>query len=46
VTFGNSICWRDEVRDEDDSSDLVELINEVMHVDQIRSIGFGQGSER
>lgn len=38
MTFGYSIYWRDDL-DEDDPKDLVKLIHEVMHVDQVRRLG-------
>lgn len=38
MTFGNTIYWRDEL-DEDDPRDLVRLIHEATHVDQVRRHG-------
>jgi hypothetical protein len=38
MTFGNTIFWRDEL-DEDDPGDLVRLIHELVHVDQVRRHG-------
>jgi hypothetical protein len=38
MTFGNTIYWRDEL-DEDDPRDLVKLIHELVHVDQVRRHG-------
>ena len=38
MTFGNTIFWRDEL-DEGDPGDLVKLIHEVVHVDQVRRHG-------
>ncbi len=38
MTFGSTIYWRDEL-DEDDPSDLVKLIHEAVHVDQVRRLG-------
>lgn len=35
MTFGNTIYWRDEL-DERDPGDLVHLIHEIVHVDQVR----------
>ncbi|MDJ0767186.1 MAG: hypothetical protein QNJ12_00275 [Ilumatobacter sp.] len=38
MTFGYTIYWRDNL-DEDDPTDLVKLVHEVMHVDQVRRYG-------
>lgn len=38
MTFGNTIYWRDEL-DEEDPRDLVGLIHELVHVDQVRRHG-------
>lgn len=38
MTFGYTIYWRDEL-DEDRPSDLVKLIHETVHVDQVRRFG-------
>jgi hypothetical protein len=38
MTFGRTIYWRDEL-DEDDPRDLVKLIHELVHVDQVRRLG-------
>ena len=38
MTFGDTIYWRDEL-DEDDPKDLVHLIHELVHVDQVRRHG-------
>ncbi len=38
MTFGNTIYWRDDL-DENDPSDLVKLIHEIVHVDQVRRHG-------
>jgi hypothetical protein len=38
MTFGNTIYWRDEF-DESDPIDLVKLIHELVHVDQVRRRG-------
>lgn len=38
MTFGTTIFWRDEL-DEDDPVDLVRLIHECVHVDQVRRHG-------
>ena len=38
MTFGNTIYWRDEL-DELDPRDLVALIHEIVHVDQVRRHG-------
>lgn len=38
MTFGNTIYWRDEL-DEDDPRELVKLIHELVHVDQVRRHG-------
>lgn len=38
MTFGHTIYWRDELN-EDDPADLVKLIHEVVHVDQVRRFG-------
>lgn len=38
MTFGDTIYWRDEL-DEHDPRDLVHLIHELVHVDQIRRHG-------
>ena len=35
MTFGTTIYWRDAL-DEDDPRDLVKLIHEIVHVDQVR----------
>lgn len=41
MTFGYTIYWRGPL-DEDKPSDLVKLIHETMHVDQVRRFG-GEG---
>lgn len=38
MTFGSTIYWRDEL-DEDDPGDLVRLMHELVHVDQVRRHG-------
>lgn len=38
MTFGYTIYWRDQL-DESDPVDLVKLIHEVVHVDQVRRFG-------
>lgn len=38
MTFGNTIYWRDEL-DESNPVDLVRLIHEATHVDQVRRVG-------
>ncbi len=38
MTFGTTIYWRDEL-DESDPTELVKLIHEVVHVDQVRRHG-------
>lgn len=38
MTFGYSIFWRDDL-DENDPNDLVKLIHEIVHVDQVRRRG-------
>jgi hypothetical protein len=38
MTFGNTIYWRDEL-DESNPVNLVELIHEIVHVDQVRRFG-------
>jgi hypothetical protein len=38
MTFGTTIYWRDAL-DEDDPQDLVKLIHEIVHVDQVRRHG-------
>jgi hypothetical protein len=38
LTFGNTIYWRDELN-EDDTHDLVKLIHELVHVEQVRRHG-------
>ena len=38
MTFGYSIFWRDEL-DENDPNDIVKLIHEIVHVDQVRRRG-------
>ncbi len=38
MTFGYSIFWRDEL-DESNPNDLVKLIHEIVHVDQVRRRG-------
>jgi hypothetical protein len=38
MTFGSMIYWRDEL-DESDPRDLVRLIHEIVHVDQVRRSG-------
>lgn len=38
MTFGYTIYWRDEL-DETKPDDLVKLIHELVHVDQVRRIG-------
>lgn len=38
MTFGSTIYWRDEL-DTHDASDLVKLIHEIVHVDQVRRLG-------
>ena len=35
MTFGDTIYWRDEL-DEHDPGDLVKLIHEIVHIDQVR----------
>ena len=35
MTFGSTIYWRDSL-DERDPGDLVKLIHEIVHVDQVR----------
>lgn len=42
MTFGSTIYWRDEL-DEDDPVQLVRLIHEVVHVDQVRRFGGESG---
>jgi hypothetical protein len=42
MTFGSTIYWRDEL-DEDDPRDLVHLIHELVHVDQVRRHGGEDG---
>lgn len=42
MTFGNTIYWRDDL-DEDDPGDLVNLIHELVHVDQVRRHGGESG---
>jgi hypothetical protein len=42
MTFGTDIYWRDEL-DEDDPRDLVKLIHELVHVDQVRRHGGEDG---
>ena len=42
MTFGYTIYWRDEL-DENDPRDLVKLIHEVVHVDQVRRHGGEDG---
>jgi hypothetical protein len=42
MTFGNTIYWRD-LLDESDPGDLVKLIHEVVHVDQVRRYGGENG---
>ncbi len=39
MTFGYTIYWRDARLDEDNPVDLVKLIHEVVHVDQVRRLG-------
>jgi hypothetical protein len=38
MTFGNTIYWRDDL-DESDPKDLVKLIHEIVHVEQVRRLG-------
>lgn len=38
MTFGYTIFWRDDL-DETDPNDLVKLIHEIVHVDQVRRHG-------
>lgn len=38
MTFGTTIYWRDTL-DEDDPGDLVKLMHELVHVDQVRRHG-------
>jgi hypothetical protein len=38
MTFGSTIYWRDEL-DTGNPSDLVKLIHEIVHVDQVRRLG-------
>lgn len=38
MTFGSTIYWRDEL-DADDPRDLVRLMHELVHVDQVRRHG-------
>ena len=38
MTFGSTIYWRDEL-DERDPNDLVRLMHELVHVDQVRRHG-------
>jgi hypothetical protein len=38
MTFGNCIFWRDRL-DEHDPRDLVKLVHELVHVDQVRRLG-------
>lgn len=38
MTFGYTIYWRDEL-DEDRAEDLVKLIHELTHVEQVRRAG-------
>lgn len=38
MTFGNTMYWRDDL-DESDPVDLVHLIHETTHVDQVRRFG-------
>lgn len=38
MTFGYTIYWRDDL-DESNPADLVHLIHEVVHVDQVRRLG-------
>ena len=38
MTFGYTIYWRDEL-DETKPVDLVKLIHEIVHVDQVRRYG-------
>jgi hypothetical protein len=42
MTFGNVIYWRDEL-DEQDPVNLVHLIHELVHVDQVRRHGGERG---
>ncbi len=42
MTFGYTIFWRDEL-DESDPDDLVKLIHELVHVDQVRRHGGESG---
>jgi hypothetical protein len=42
MTFGRTIYWRDEL-DEDDPRDIVALIHELVHVDQVRRFGGESG---
>jgi hypothetical protein len=38
MTFGNTIYWRDRL-DEREPGDLVKLIHEIVHIDQVRRLG-------
>jgi hypothetical protein len=38
MTFGSTIYWRDEL-DEADPRDLIKLVHELVHVDQVRRLG-------
>ena len=38
MTFGSTIYWRDEL-DEHDPRDLVRLLHELVHIDQVRRYG-------
>ncbi len=38
MTFGSTIYWRDDL-DENDPKELVKLIHEIVHVDQVRRLG-------
>ena len=38
MTFGNTVYWRDDL-DELDPLDLVKLIHEIVHIDQVRRQG-------
>jgi hypothetical protein len=42
MTFGSTIYWRDEL-DEADPRDLVRLVHELVHVDQVRRHGGESG---
>lgn len=38
MTFGSTIYWRDEL-DERQPADVVKLLHELVHVDQVRRFG-------